>query len=178
VTDVPISIRAAAGNAGDVCRRVLAELPQWFGIAEAVEGYVKAADAHESLIAAIGGEDVGITTVVRHSPFAAEIHLMAVVPALHRRGVGTAMLRHAEAGIAAGGVEFLQVKTLSDSHPDAGYAKTRAFYLDYGFRPLEEFPTLWDPSNPALQMIKVVTRRPGRDAAGVRGEGRNLGWHP
>jgi hypothetical protein len=50
----------------------------------------------------------------------------------------------------------LQVKTLSASRPDPGYDKTRAFYLAFGFRPLEEFPTLWYPSNPALQLIKSI----------------------
>jgi GNAT superfamily N-acetyltransferase len=155
-----VAVRTASGEAGTVCRRVLAELPTWFGIEEAVEGYVRAADAHQSLIAAVGGADVGITTLVRHTPYAAEVHLMAVLPALHRRGIGTAMLDHAEAGLAADGVEFLQVKTLSDTDPDPGYARTRAFYLGYGFRPLQELPELWDPSNPAVQMIKLVGVRP------------------
>ena len=66
------------------------------------------------------------------------------------------MLRRVEDTLAAQGVEFLQVKTLSAARPDADYDKTRAFYLAYGFRPLEEFPTLWDPSNPALQLIKSI----------------------
>jgi hypothetical protein len=61
-----------------------------------------------------------------------------------------------EGSLARAGVEFLQVKTLSASDPDEGYQKTRAFYLSYGFRSLEEFPDLWSPQNPALQMIKVV----------------------
>jgi hypothetical protein len=67
------------------------------------------------------------------------------------------MLRHAEAVLAADGVEFLQVKTLSPRHPDEGYRKTRAFYEAYGFRPLEEFPTLWSPDQPALQLVKTVS---------------------
>ena len=71
------------------------------------------------------------------------------------------MLEHVERELDARGVEFLQVKTLSPAHPDEGYVKTRAFYFAYGFRPLEEFPTLWDPDNPALQMIKTVDARPG-----------------
>ena len=95
-------------------------------------------------------------TLLRHSGFAAEVYVMAVLPELHRRGIGLALLRHAEGMLAADGVEFLQVKTLAPSKPDAGYAKTRAFYLAYGFRPLEEFPDLWDAENPALQMIKNV----------------------
>ena len=82
---------------------------------------------------------------------------MAVMPEHHRRGIGRAMLDCAEKFLAADGVRFLQVKTLSSARPDEGYDKTRAFYLAYGFVPLEEFPLLWDPANPALQLIKTVT---------------------
>jgi hypothetical protein len=68
------------------------------------------------------------------------------------------MLQAAEAMLARSGVQFLQVKTLSPTKPDAGYEETRAFYFAYGFRALEEFPLLWDADNPALQLIKVVAR--------------------
>ncbi len=83
---------------------------------------------------------------------------MAVLAELHRRGIGRALLRHAEDMLAADGVEFLQVKTLAPSKPDDGYDKTRAFYLACGFRPLEEFRQLWDADNPALLMIKVIPK--------------------
>lgn len=79
---------------------------------------------------------------------------MAVLPDLHRSGIGRQMLNAAEDWLRAAGVEYLQVKTLSASASDEGYAKTRAFYTGVGFRELEEFPELWDPSNPALQLIK------------------------
>jgi len=69
------------------------------------------------------------------------------------------MLRRVEHRLAADGVEFLQVQTLSAARPDEAYARTRAFWLARGFRPLEEFPTLWDPGNPALQLIKAVAIR-------------------
>jgi catechol 2,3-dioxygenase-like lactoylglutathione lyase family enzyme/ribosomal protein S18 acetylase RimI-like enzyme len=149
-------LRDQAAGSGPTCRRILDTLPTWFGIPEAVEDYVAVADRKPSVIASIAGVDVGIVTVIRHSPSAAEVHLMAVLPEHHRRGIGRAMLRHVEAGLARDRVEFLQVKTLSDRDPDEGYAKTRAFYRAYGFRPLEEFPELWDPQNPALQMIKSI----------------------
>ena len=66
------------------------------------------------------------------------------------------MLRHVEARLRRDGVEYLQVKTLSASRPDEGYAQTRRFWLACGFVPLEEFPTLWDPANPALQLVKAL----------------------
>ena len=163
MTRSAVELRDVDGGAGAICRTILDVLPSWFGIPEANEGYVETANTHASVIASVGGDDVGITTVKQHSPFAAEVYLMAVKPTHHRMGVGTAMLRQLEARLAEGGVEFLQVKTLSASCPDAGYDATRAFYLAYGFRPLEEFPTLWDPDNPALQLIKTVPPRRSAD---------------
>jgi GNAT superfamily N-acetyltransferase len=85
-------------------------LPTWFGIPEAHENDVGTANTHPSVIASIDGDEVGITTVQDHSRYAAELFLMTVQPSDHRRGVGTAMLRHLEAELATAGVEFLQVK--------------------------------------------------------------------
>jgi ribosomal protein S18 acetylase RimI-like enzyme len=134
----------------------LTALPTWFGIPASVEDYVATADRSVTVIASLEDADVGLLTLVRHGCYAAEVYVMAVLPELHRLGIGWALLGHAEGMLAADGVEFLQVKTLAPSKPDDGYDKTRAFYLAYGFRPLEEFPDLWDTENPALQMIKTI----------------------
>ena len=100
---------------------------------------------------------MGLTTIVRHFISSAEVHLMAVVPDRHRQGVGAAMLGFVEDDLVRQGVEFLQVKTLADTHPDPGYAETRRFYQAMGFRPLEVHPELWDVDNPALQMVKYLS---------------------
>jgi GNAT superfamily N-acetyltransferase len=90
-----------------------------------------------------------------HFPTSAEVHLIAVDPAWHRRGDGRALLRHAETALRADGVRILSVKTLGPSHPDPGYAATRAFYAAAGFLPLEEFHDLW-PGNPCLLLAKPL----------------------
>jgi GNAT superfamily N-acetyltransferase len=143
-------------GSGEICREILAALPASFGIPSSVEDFIAVADRSPTVIASLGDRDIGLLTLVRHSPYSAEVYVMGVIPEFHRQGVGHALLGHAEGILAADGVEFLQVKTLSPSKPDGGYDKTRAFYLACGFRPLEEFPRLWDRDNPALQMIKVV----------------------
>jgi len=153
---VQVVVREVDGGAGAICNDILRLLPTWFGIPEANRDYVDTAETHPGIVARFGDDDVGITTVKHHSPYAAEIYLMAVKPGHHRHGIGRRMLQRVEVGLAASGVEFLQVKTLSPARPDEGYAKTRAFWLACGFRPLEEFPTLWDVDNPALQLIKTV----------------------
>jgi ribosomal protein S18 acetylase RimI-like enzyme len=164
VTRPEIEIRVESGGCGQLCAEILETLPDWFGLQEANAGYRAVAERSRCVVASVGGADVGLLTVVVHSEHAAEVYLMAVRPELHRRGIGTAMLRRLERDLAAEGVELLQVKTLSDSHPDPGYARTRAFYSGYGFRRLEELPDLWDPANPALIFVKPVDRvADGRD---------------
>ncbi|MFC1996619.1 GNAT family N-acetyltransferase [Chloroflexota bacterium] len=84
------------------------------------------------------------------------MYVTGVLPQYHRQGVGREILFAAEYYLRDQGVLYLHVKTLSDSHPDPGYAKTRAFYLAMGFTPLEEIKTLWDEANPALLLVKKI----------------------
>jgi GNAT superfamily N-acetyltransferase len=105
-----------------------------------------------------GAGPAGVLLASRHFPRAAEIYLMAVDPAVHRRGAGRALVAALEADLIVDGVEFLQVKTLGPTYPDAGYERTRRFYTALGFQPLEEIPDLW-PGNPCLIMIKCLPPR-------------------
>jgi GNAT superfamily N-acetyltransferase len=148
--------------------RLLRAVPQWFGIESAVADYVASAAELPTYFAwpasGLSGEHedgraVGALLAARHFPCSAEIHLMAVDPALHRRGVGHALVTALEDDLIAEGAEFLQVKTLGPAHPDAGYALTRQFYAAVGFRPLEEIHGLW-PDNPCLVMVKSLRQPP------------------
>ena len=99
---------------------------------------------------------VDFLSLKQHYPEAAEIYVTGVLPQYHRQGLGREMMSVAESYLRDRGVKFIQVKTLSDSHSDTGYARTRAFYRAIGFAPLEEFKTLWDEDNPALLLIKKL----------------------
>lgn len=138
--------------------RLLRSLPEWFGIESATASYVQDAATMPTYLAHAGDasdEPVGALLAVRHFPAAAEIHLMAVAPEHHRRGVGRAMVAALEADLVADGVRLLQVKTLGPSRPNPEYDRTRAFYAAIGFLPLEEHPDLW-PGNPCLVMVKAL----------------------
>lgn len=80
---------------------------------------------------------------------------MAVEPAVHRLGIGRALVQALEADLVADGVQLLQVKTLGPSRHDASYDQTRRFYAYIGFLPPEEIDGLW-PENPCLIMVKVL----------------------
>jgi ribosomal protein S18 acetylase RimI-like enzyme len=168
---------APAGQAGRLWRvtsgeqaphavdRLLRSLPDWFGIEAAIVEYVVKADelptylawsAEASLVQSAQSQPVGVLLAARHFPESAEIYLMAVEPAMHRLGIGRALVEALEVDLIAEGVEMLEVKTLGPSQPDASYEKTRQFYRSMGFRPLEEIHDLW-PDNPCLIMVKVLS---------------------
>jgi coenzyme F420-0:L-glutamate ligase/coenzyme F420-1:gamma-L-glutamate ligase len=142
------------GERSRIAELVLRDLPEWFGIEAATQSYVDAAATLTTF--AVG--DSGFLCLVRHFPATAEIWVMGVRRAAHRQGIGRRLVRAAEAWCAANGVDYLQVKTLAHTKDDANYARTRAFYEAVGFTPLEIFPELWDPRNPALQLVKRVER--------------------
>jgi len=141
-------------GAGDICAEVLATVPHWFGMSEANLEYRRVSDRHPTVVAMTDGRAVGFATVIGHSAHAAELHVMAVRPEFHRKGIGRTLVGAAEERLRSEGVEYLQLKTVSESAGDQPYLRTLAFYTALGFRVLEEMPTLWDADNPAVLLIK------------------------
>ena len=152
------SIEGPSLNKATICEPILRSLPAWFGIEEAILQYLKDIDQLPTFLATLEGEVLGFLTLKQHYPQSAEILVMGCLPDHHRKGIGRALVYHAEAWLAEQGVEYLQVKTLSPAHPDKGYAGTRDFYRALRFQPLEEFKKLWDEANPCLVMIKKIGR--------------------
>ena len=139
-----------------LCEPILRLLPDWFGIEAAIVQYAAEIDHLPTFLASDSGEVLGFLTLKQHYPTAAEVLVMGIRPKAHRRGIGRALVTQAQAWLMGQGVEYLQVKTLGPSHPDAQYAKTRAFYQALGFHPLEEFRQIWDEHNPCLILVKKV----------------------
>lgn len=140
----------------DDVRRLLAGVPEWFGLDDANAEYIEAAAIKETwTVRDQDDEVVGVTLVDRHFAHVAEIYFTVVDRALHGRGVGTAMMRAVEDDARRRGVRLLEVKTLGASHPDEGYARTRHFYQRCGFLPLEE-TDLWGEHTPCLIMVKPL----------------------
>jgi GNAT superfamily N-acetyltransferase len=138
--------------------RLMRALPDWFGIEESLLEYVADAARLPTYLAYVGHDPnaVGVLLLARHFPEAAEVHLMAVDPRFHRRGIGRALLEAVEQDLRSEGVRFLQVKTQGPSRPDPGYQRTLSFYRAEGFAPLEELDGLW-AENPCLIMVKSLS---------------------
>ena len=139
------------------CEPILRSLPEWFGIEPAIVQYSRDIDALPTFLALDQDDQpIGFMSVKQHFSEAAELHVLAVRPEHHHRGVGRALLQRVEAWLVEQGVRILQVKTLAPSAQCEHYDRTRRFYEAMRFVPLEEFPTLWSERNPCLMMVKAL----------------------
>jgi N-acetylglutamate synthase-like GNAT family acetyltransferase len=136
--------------------RLLAGLPEWFGMQESNRGYVESARTMPTVAALVDGEVVGVCLVRHHNPEAAEIELLAVRRDLHRHGIGRRLVEHLGGELRERGVKLLQVKTFGPSGDSVEYERTRAFYVSMGFIPLEERTDIWDENNPCLISVKPL----------------------
>ena len=138
-----------------VAREVLEALPDWFGIPESREAYIRDSRAQPFWADLEDGAVRGFLALKETSPYTAELAVMGVLPAYHRQGIGRALFAAFHQYAREKGYAFLQVKTVQEGRY-ASYDQTNAFYRSLGFRELECFPTLWDRQNPCQIYIRNV----------------------
>lgn len=155
-----MTLKIVRRAAGAECVSILAELPAWFGIPESNAGYAEVAEREQAWVAEDAGDTLGLMVLIDHGFCAIDVHLLAVRPHAHRRGVGKALIGQARAVTQALGKPYLTVETQGPSAHYEPYERTRAFYDAVGFRPLEEFTTIWGPENPCLIMIMPMPDLP------------------
>ncbi|NQV18248.1 MAG: GNAT family N-acetyltransferase [Armatimonadetes bacterium] len=139
-----------------ICEKIILSLPGWFGLEKANKEYIEKVANTTFYAAYMFGKEVGFFSIISHFPQTSEIYVCGILSEYHRLGIGKKLLKVIEKDLKKKGVKFLTVKTLSASHPDKGYAKTRKFYETVGFVPLEEFKELWGKENPCLFMVKEL----------------------
>jgi GNAT superfamily N-acetyltransferase len=151
-----VKISAPNFSVIEECERILRTLPKWFGMESSLVGYAKATASYLTFVADDGQGIKGFLTLQQHFPESWEVHCIAVDAAFRNRGVGRALLGHAEGWLRGSSARLLQVKTLAASHDSPEYAETREFYKKVGFVPLETYPQLWGPELPVLQLVKIL----------------------
>jgi ribosomal protein S18 acetylase RimI-like enzyme len=155
----PTIVEPLAPTDMPACEAVLRALPDGFGIESALVAYVADLSRLPAWVARRGGAVVGFLALARESATDAAIHVMAVRPEHHGRGVGRALLAEVEARLWTAGTKTLHVRTLGPSHPSPHYARTRSVYRRWGFVPGEETDE-WGPGNPCLRMAKPILAPP------------------
>lgn len=139
------------------CEAVLRSLPDWFGIEESLRMYARDSGQLPSFAIEKESRVVAFVSLREHFPESWEVHCIAVSATERNRGLGSDLLAHSERWLRDQGVRFLQIKTIAATKEDKYYAQTRQFYTRRGYMPVEVFPTLWSPGNPALQLIKPLS---------------------
>ena len=134
---------------------ITALLPEWFGRPESNLHYSAQAEILPGYVARIAGEAKGLLLLKSASPISAEVYWLGVAPALHRSGIGRALIAAASAAAKRDGKQFLFVATLHPSADYEPYERTRLFYEAMGFHFVleEQFP---DPENPSAFYMKVL----------------------
>ena len=139
-----------------IARAILEALPDWFGIEESREGYIKDS-AELPLFAAFDGEKpIRFLCLKETGKETVELHVMGVLQEYDRKGTGRALFEKAKEAAVRTGYSFLQVKTVQMGKYE-DYDRTNRFYLSLGFKEFEVFPLLWDEWNPC--QIYVMSLR-------------------
>ena len=130
-----------------ISRFILESLPEWFGIPEAREQYIRES-ANEILLASVEDDQPnGFLCLKETGKDTVELAVMGVLRECHRKGIGRELFEHAKQIAVEKGYSFLQVKTVQMGRYEE-YDNTNRFYLSLGFKEFEVIPTLWDEWNP------------------------------
>ncbi|MPM08949.1 hypothetical protein SDC9_55265 [bioreactor metagenome] len=140
----------------EISSNILKSLPNWFGIPESTQEYINESSKLPFFAAFDKLKPLGFISIKENNQYSAEIYVMGVLSDCHKQGIGKALFDVALQWAKEMGYEYLQVKTLDESHPDIYYAATRKFYQAVGFKPLECLPELWGKENPCLIMIQHI----------------------
>ena len=90
-----------------ICRAILEALPEWFGIPEAREEYIRES-ADRLFFAAMDGEKpVGFLYLKETGRDTVELYAMGVLKARHRTGVGRALVEAARRAAREAGYAFM-----------------------------------------------------------------------
>ena len=100
----PSSVRRLEPSDIPACERLLARLPDWFGLEAQNRAYVESLQTFPAAVAEVEGELAGFLALEQHYPGSVEIHVMAVEPRLHRRGIGRTLSAWAESWCRSHGV--------------------------------------------------------------------------
>ena len=152
-----LEVRAATAEDVAGCQAVVRGLPDFF--TPDVPDTVAADMArHGSWVVDAGGEVAGFAVVARRSPAAAELVWAAVAARRRGWGLGTRLVEHVLAELAAGGVRLVEVKTLDRSAGYAPYEATLGFWEARGFVQVDTIDPLpgWRPGNPSAIYVAAL----------------------
>ena len=139
----------------NIARYILEALPDWFGILEAREEYIRDSVGKNFFCAYKDEKPVGFLYLKQTGKDTVELAVVGVLKEYHRKGIGKALFECTKKVICERGYSFIQVKTVQMGKYE-DYDRTNRFYIALGFKEFEVFPTLWDEWNPCQVYVMAL----------------------
>lgn len=131
----------------NICRYILENLQEWFGIEESREEYILQVKNQDFFVYMENNIEVGFISLKQTSNVTIELAVMGILKTFQYKGIGKRLFLEAKKYALEKGFLFMQVKTVKMGYYD-NYDNTNKFYISLGFKEFEVFPTLWDEKNP------------------------------
>ncbi|HKM33531.1 MAG TPA: GNAT family N-acetyltransferase [Lachnospiraceae bacterium] len=138
-----------------ITRDVLEALPDWFGIQDSREKYIKDCIGKSFFCAYDENHPIGFLYLKETSKDTVEIAVMGILKEYHRQGIGKKLFDCAKEAAYQNEYSFMQVKTVEMGKYE-DYDRTNRFYISLGFKEFEVFPTLWDEWNPCQIYVMAL----------------------
>ena len=137
-----------------ICRKVLEDLPMWFGLLDSTNEYCEKVKEYEFIVIYNAKEEIGFASIKDNSEFVSELYVLGIMKKYHRKGIGKLLMEYLCKELRERKIQYLEVKTLDESRESEEYKKTRMFYKKMGFIPLDVLENEWGKENPCLIMLK------------------------
>ena len=135
---------------------VLRDLPEWFGIEEATRHYIDEVVKYPFIALYVEDKAIGFYSLREENKDVLDMYVLGIKKEYHGKGLGTKLQDYVNEYAKNNGYSYVIVLTLSDKHPDKGYALTRDFYHKNGFIDIYQSDKIWDPTNPTQIMMKKL----------------------
>lgn len=139
-------------KAETICRKIIVDLPEYFGLPECNEQYALGVGACVNFAVKIDANYVALISL--NFPYSknCNIYWMGILKEFQGKGIGK-LLMHASWNYAKQqGAHTMTVETLAPNEADENYLKTYKFYEDLGFEPLLNLK----PQNYEWNMVYMV----------------------
>ena len=93
-----------------ITRNILEELPEWFGIPEAREEYIRDSAGKVFFCAMENEKDLGFLYLKETGKDTVELAVMGVLKEYHRKGIGKALFKCAKDSLKESGYSFITFK--------------------------------------------------------------------
>lgn len=144
-----ITLPSDAEVKSSACAAIIATLPDWFGIENSNQDYIKAAAQH-SAIAAENNDSIIALLIYKTMSGICELHWMGILPEHHRQGIGRQLVTALSDECQKTGVKTIVLETLDPDLADKAYLQTYKFYKKMGFEIVDSFQ--YDDINRMVKM--------------------------